>query len=67
VVAIFLAGFSITITKKINSFAEYKFKLTGEDLVKLMVIATSCLAEIAGVCGDRNSNYEGKKSHHTLK
>lgn len=63
VVLIFLAGFSITITKKINNFIECKFKMSGDDLVKIIVIVTSCLAGITDVCGDRNSYYESREPH----
>ena len=55
VVAILIAGISVSISFKIKSNLELDFTLSGEDIMELM--ATSMLADITGGCGDCNSYY----------
>ena len=64
VVAILIAGISVSISFKIKSNLELDFTLSGEDIMELM--ATSMLADITGGCGDCNSYYVQYLSH-TLK
>ncbi len=54
VLAILITGFSVTISYKIKSNLEFKFTLSGDDIMKL-IMATSMLADITGICGDCNS------------
>ena len=54
VIAILITGFSVTISYKIKSNLEFKFTLSGNDIMKL-IMATSMLADITEICGDYNS------------
>ena len=64
VVAILIAGISVSISFKIKSNLELDFTLSVEDIMELM--ATSMLADITGGCGDCNSYYV-QHLNHTLK
>ena len=50
VVAILISGFSVSISFKIKSNLDFKFTLSGENIMKLIV--TCMLADITGGCGD---------------
>jgi hypothetical protein len=64
VVAILISGFSVSISFKIKSNLDFKFTLSGENIMKLIV--TCMLADITGGCGDCNSYYV-QHLNHTLK
>lgn len=64
VVAILIAGISVSISFKIKSNLELDFTLSGDDIMEL--IATSMLADITGGWGDCNSYYV-QHLNHTLK
>ena len=61
VVAILIAGISVSISFKIKSNLELDFTLSGEDIMELM--ATSMLADITGDC----NSYYVQHLNHTLK
>lgn len=48
VVAILISGFSVSISFKIKSNLDFKFTLSGENIMKLIV--TCMLADITGGC-----------------
>lgn len=48
-IAVLLAGFSVTFTKKLNDSLSISCELTGGNLMNILV--TSGLAEFTGLCG----------------
>lgn len=52
-ICLLIASISVSISYKINRNIEFKFNMTGEIIVK-MLLATSMLVEITGVRGDCN-------------
>lgn len=61
VIAILLAGFSVTFTKKLKRNFELKYKVDGGDLMNYLVMVTSSLAGSTGACGVCSSYKEGER------
>ena len=46
-----ITGFSVTITKELTKTMKLNFKISGGDLMNVLILMTSNLAVSTGLCG----------------